>query len=62
MEIADMSKADAGKASAAETRRKVATCKNQLDKEIVVSGLHNFLPAATVNEGVIAKLKKSYIV
>lgn len=53
-----MFKASVGKAGAAKTERKVATTKNQLSKKIVTLGLRNFLPATTVDRGVIAKLEK----
>ncbi len=58
METVGISRAGAGKIGAAKTRKKVATTKTQLGKKIVTLELCNFLPIATINGGVIAKLEK----
>lgn len=59
---AGLFKADIDKIDIAKVEKKIATGKDWLGKKSVASGLHDFLPATTVDGGVIAKLKESYMV
>lgn len=58
MKKANASRAGTGRVSAAKTERKIATAKDRLGKETVASGLCDFLPATTIDGGIIAKQEK----
>lgn len=58
VEIAGIFRTGASKTSIAIIEKKIATIKNQLSKKTVAPKLYNFLPAATINWQIIAKLEE----